>query len=650
MRDALKTINHIIKSFGDFAFRFRYAAGALILATALCLSLHMSSIGSWDYFHPGGPETKNINIIGYERHIRSDEWISHSVIMLAQAKSDKFYPLINESINGGTNMFLMNQPVFDVSLVGRPHFWGFILFGVERGFSWFWFFRLLLLFFTSFELFRYLTKDRRGYSLAGALLITFSPLVQWWFGEIFIDLFMYFQLSLVCLITYFKVHDSALKRILCICGLAIGLCSYGFSFFPAVQFPLFLVMLAFIGYILFENRTKIRKFDIIMAGSCIAFVGAIIAITFARSWDDLITTMGMSQANRFMDSGSYTINHPLHEYLTFMLPFKDLGFTNPCEASRFLTFFPVLIPIFPFLYSRMGRKKPLFLFLYAAIIICYIWAMVPLPKLVSKLLSQFTLLFATNRIQIILGLLCTYLLISILPVLEKYSKNIFKKTLFSILVCAVICYATYAQPFRAYLAESAAITTAAFIIMSLLLIWGKPKLFSVVTVGCLLYFCAFVNPIARGLDPIYGKPVASEIMAIKERDPGAKWLINTGIHHTFLPAFGVNCFNTVQMTPNLEQWEKLDPNKEYRNAYNKYAFVRLEFSEEETSFTAPSGDITILHLNLKDLRKTEAKYVYTDMELETLNTEEIKFTKLYADQYAPVFIYRIDAPYVASLN
>ena len=99
------------------------------------------------------PTEKSI-LIGENRPIRSDEWMVQSTYYMAQAMFDEFYPLYNTNImDDGLNMILAyNAPVANLSILGKPFNWGFLLLGKEYGLSWYWAFKTIALLLLAFEI------------------------------------------------------------------------------------------------------------------------------------------------------------------------------------------------------------------------------------------------------------------------------------------------------------------------------------------------------------------------------------------------------------------------------------------------------------------------------------------------------------------
>lgn len=69
-------------------------------------------------------------------------------------------------------------PVFDITLIGKPFNWGFVLLGKEHGLSWYWYSKLFLFFLLSFEISMFLTNKDSFISILGAFWITYSPAVM----------------------------------------------------------------------------------------------------------------------------------------------------------------------------------------------------------------------------------------------------------------------------------------------------------------------------------------------------------------------------------------------------------------------------------------------------------------------------------------
>jgi hypothetical protein len=426
--------------------------------------------------------------------------------------------------------------------------------------------------------------------------------------------------------------------------MAIGLCGFAFSFFPAVTLPLLVLLLILIGGILWINWKNINKLDWIMAGCCIFFVLFVISFTFLHSLVEIKNTLNIDQAKRFLFPGGYDIRHQMYEYFSLALPFKDINFLNNCEVSRFVTLMPLTLFLFPLLLFKNNQIKSNYvlpIIIYVLLLVLCVWAYIPMPSIVGKLFSQLTLLFSTTRVHILIGLFGVYLLVIILSLRDKVKISVNEKWMLSLISGCCILYALYTPQVKEYLKSYITPVTLFFLFVMFLLIWGKPKLCAIILGVSVLGSGVFINPLAHGLDSIYKKPISIEIEKIRYSEPQAHWIIMTELHHSFLPALGVKCFNTVQLLPSMEKWKLFDPDDEYIDIYNRYCFVRTAFTDEKTYFLKNQDDLITLFLNIKELPLTKAKYIYTDRELEKWSTDETFLQQVYLDPYSSYRIYII---------
>lgn len=161
----------------------------------------------------------------------------------------------------------------------------------------------------------------------------------------------------------------------------------------------------------------------------------------------------------------------------------------------------------------------------------------------------------------------------------------------------------------------------------------------VTLIGATLMASAKVRPIMVGLDAIYAKPVAQEILSITEKDRNSKWLTLGGNH---IMGIAVSCgaptINFVNTYPNLELWHKLDPKHKYEHIYNRYEHVGVLLTDEDTSFKLEYPDAITLNLSYKDIYKTKVKYVATlgDQDLD-FNNGYVSFDKIYDEDGAKIY-------------
>lgn len=168
----------------DLFLKLRYLIGVLVIVVIVTFNLNGSSLGVWDKYVSQRDDGKKTDVIfGQNREVRSDEWLVQTPFYLSQAEED--FSLVNEdySLNGQNMIIAYNSPVKDITVIGKPFNWGFFFLGRDRGLSFYWAMKLVVMVLLGFEVLMILTKRKKALSLIGAFALTFSPAVQWWFMQ-----------------------------------------------------------------------------------------------------------------------------------------------------------------------------------------------------------------------------------------------------------------------------------------------------------------------------------------------------------------------------------------------------------------------------------------------------------------------------------
>ena len=155
----------------------------------------------------------------------------------------------------------------------------------------------------------------------------------------------------------------------------------------------------------------------------------------------------------------------------------------------------------------------------------------------------------------------------------------------------------------------------------------------------------YVRPVSKGLDSIYSKPAYGVIRTIMENDPEAKWFTQGNCLSGFLVASGAPCIDFVNKYPNIELWKKLDSKREFEECYNRFAYISISLTDDETDMNNPKADVLQVNLSYKDIIKTGVNYVATTTPLEVDN-EYVAFKCIYQENglyfYSIIYKVKID--------
>jgi hypothetical protein len=146
-----------------------------------------------------------------------------------------------------------------------------------------------------------------------------------------------------------------------------------------------------------------------------------------------------------------------------------------------------------------------------------------------------------------------------------------------------------------------------------------------------------VNPLMKGLDVIYSKPVATVIQEIVNNNPDAKWIsASERTFSSFLIVNGAPTIDSVNFVPNFELWEILDPSGKDSYIYNRYAQLgTILTSEEQSGYELIQADSIILYITLKDLIELGVSYVFSPAILS--GNEYVALEVIYAEYGAYIY-------------
>ncbi|GGG08275.1 DUF7657 domain-containing protein [Paenibacillus aceti] len=232
----------------EFIVRKRYVIALVIFALMVFFRIHSSSIGLWaGIIEPNhSSSATQTTLVGVERNIRSDEFLVHTPWLMSQVENS--FEIINKNIKSeGINATMLNTPTWSPDILGKPYFWGFLLFGGDYGLSWYWSFKLISIFLLSFEICVFITKNKK-LSLLGALWITLSPSIQWWFdtSAAVTEVILLSEAMIVCIITFMKYKDQVIKRQLLIIAFILAGTGFVTILYPPVQVPMAYLIIIFL--------------------------------------------------------------------------------------------------------------------------------------------------------------------------------------------------------------------------------------------------------------------------------------------------------------------------------------------------------------------------------------------------------------------
>lgn len=632
-----------------YCVKYRYIIAFILFAFLVVAKLHGSSIAYWDLIiKEKVNENEKTLLLGKVRGIRSDEWLIQTPMFFLQTETADFFPLINKNIRSdGQNMVISAYaPVFDLTILGKPFNWGFILFGKEYGLSWYWYSKTILLFLLSYELSMLLTNKNTLISIVGAFWITYSPAVQWWFN--FVPDLLIFSQAIIVATWYYVNSDEKKLKLFLIGVLTSSIIGYSLTFYPPIQVPLGYLTIIFLLFIIYSNRSKINlmKYDYVLFGLMFIVIGLTFYSFFYKSLEAIkLLSKTVYPGVRFSNGGNFDVNYLQLYLIDWLVPYKEINFIyredsfflNQSEVSIFLNFLPAIIFVFFKVYNMDNEKKYFIAAIIGYLLFQISWLFVHYPDWFAKytLFSYVT----ERRLQLTVSLTSLYLSIWVFSLIIKHKPMKWFESLFiSLFILIIYSYSIKNTPMSDYLSPFTGLTLLLFFLLNFSFMQGiKPLFISLLTI----FVCVgglTVNPVSRGVGSIYNKTVSQKILEIKKKSPEQKWMaVNTHYLGNLLVALGVKTFNSMHYYPDLKMWKLLDTENRYEQIYNRNANVEVQFTEEKTHFKLPYPNNFILYLNKVDLKKTGVKYLLSNGPIkDNLFLKEID--RVYKDN---IYIYEV---------
>ncbi len=606
----------------------------VIFALSVAFKLNQSSIGHWDSVVPDSKMKNEGYLLGVPREARSDEWAVYTPLLLSQAANG--FPVHNESVGPNNDPLVMSLPVKHFSTLLRPQNWGYFVFGIKRGFSFYWSFKLLFLFLSFFLLLIVLTKNSFWLSLFGSVWLYLTPYVQWWFSTTLPEMIISFSFIFLA----FAYVLTAKKKLHVGIALALFIIfSFDFVlfFYPPYQVPLAFLLVLIMGVFLLEKITGGMSVQTViqrglLLGGALIFLGGIFYLFYTDASATIqAATNTIYPGNRSSPGGEISLGRLFSGFS--LVPWGEQNFparwSNAPEASNFLLLYPVIGAIY--LRDRLLgiKNNPLIAIILILLSVLTVWIWIGMPLLIAKL----TLLDLVPPNRALLGLGVAAIVVTVVFLAqrtdyESIKSNAKKRRLFNlyniIIAAAIFIFSVLvAWSLRLDSPDYFRLRYLALIVLAIaglsaLLLWRKKTAF------CILILAAaglppllahpgnegITNPVVYGMGSIFNKEIFRFAEDVRTKDPQAKWVTygNPTVANLFKAA-GLNVLSGTSYTPRMSLMKSLDDD-DNSFVYNRYGL--LAFNEtavpgtNEISFTLPRFDLYSVAIDpcsprLKDL-------------------------------------------------
>jgi hypothetical protein len=545
------------------------------------LNLNGSATPLWRYYADRSAPDAGV-LLGTPKEIRSDEWMVQTPWIMSQAARHPRFPAANSAVGDGAMSLLNNLPVRHWSAFFRPQMWGFFAAGFERAFALYWNFKWFGLLVGAFLFLRALCGGHSLLSIFGALLLYFSPFIQWWFStptcmpEMLGALFLGLWSVTVIQRTRSRCAIVAASALLVLVAEQFVFCSY-----PRFQVPLLWLALFVLASGIAKGKPDLRPWRIRALCSVVA-ITVVLLVCWFREVAPLIRQIAtLAYPGRVISVGGGI------PWRNFLAPFLEFSVTeehfrrgemNVCNASGFLFFAPLLGAVLVRdVFARRHDAVFLAMTLYILLIIVFMHFGVPLS------IAHWTGFSRVYAVLANLGLgvasivaLCRYLSRdrAVKPAIRG------EGLLFPALAALVIALFYVTNEMVGRFVDTAAVVAAGvFFALVFVCLWKRRVIAcAILLLTPLVYANALVNPIVRGLSGLTGGQVFRTLEEINRTRPGGKWIVlgrsnRSGPIAHLIKATGADVLGGTRCNPDAAMVRALDPNARYADVYNRHAAI-----------------------------------------------------------------------------
>ena len=561
--------------------------------------------------------------LGEPRVWRSDEWGTLTPLCFRQQYNTLgAYNRYSQTLGSilTDNMLVYGQPSWDILTLFRPFYWGYLFFGSERGLSWFWCSRMIVLFLSWFELGMLITDGQKKLSVMLSVCVSFAPFLQWWFAINGLVEMLIYGACFVLGSNYLVSHAFNPRKIAVAVGMAVCAVGYVLTFYPTWMVP---VAWGFVPLFLWVviwkfNRNVLRRVDVVPWLLIFVITAAGLTVLAVTSWDVIKAELNsVYPGNAPSSSGGtglwWMMKYPISLVSRFSM--NELIVEN----SSIICFAPAGFILALWVIIKEKNKDPLLILLLGMNLFLAWYYCVGIPKWLAKmLLLSFV---NSNRGPQVLGFLRLILFVRAVALKEKAPKR-WLAALAAVISSAVpmrlaLGFTKYEPGGLRYeyfdIAEKILVVWAILAVVFYLLYRARKSKYTMAVLGvCTVVLASsiWINPVAKGVPEITKSETMQQIRDLVKEDPQAIWLVvDMAYPATNIPAMaGADCLNTTQTYPQKTRWEMLNQEGECEDIYNRYCHIRASLGSK-TMLELVSTDYVEVTLSPEDLKKLNIRYI-----------------------------------------
>ena len=611
----------------ELIYKYRFVLSFLLLIMLVSFKISGSSMGCWKLFLGDGESGIRL---GEPRVWRSDEWGTLTPLCFRQQYNTLgSYNRYSQTLGSilTDNMLVYGQPSWDILTLFRPFYWGYLFFGSERGLSWFWCSRLIVLFLSWFELGMLITDGQKKLSVMLSICVSFAPFLQWWFAINGLVEMLIYGACFVLGSNYLVSRAFNPRKIAVAVGMAVCAVGYVLTFYPTWMVPVAWGFVPLFLWVVIWNfdRKVLRRVDVVPWLLIFVITAAGLTVLAVTSWDVIKAELNsVYPGNAPSSSGGtglwWMMKYPISLVSRFSM--NELIVEN----SSIICFAPAGFILALWVIIKEKKKDPLLILLLGMNLFLAWYYCVGIPKWLAKmLLLSFV---NSNRGPQVLGFLRLTLFVRAVALKEKAPKR-WLAVLAAVISSAVpmrlaLGFTKYEPGGLRYeyfdTAEKILVVWAILAVVFYLLYRARKSKYTMAVLGvCTVVLASsiWINPVAKGVPEITKSETMQQIRDLVKEDPKAIWLVvDMAYPATNIPAMaGADCLNTTQTYPQKTRWEMLNQEGECEDIYNRYCHIRASLGSK-TMLELVSTDYVEVTLSPEELKKLNIRYIVSTNDFD----------------------------------
>lgn len=641
----------------NLVIKYRYIVALCVFLFCLVFKLHGSSVGVFNTLFPDKIDPAiSDHVVGKARLLRSDEYNVQLPYYFSQYYNDYNLDSHQMSIAGQDMIIGYNAPVKDITMIAKPFTIGYLLFGNERGLSWYWCSKLILFILVSFEFMYIITHKNKKLSILGSFLIVFSPAMQWWFSPHMYDVFFWATSLYVLGYYFFTAREKWFKWLITILS-ACGLIGFVIALFPSLQVALGLIAFILLIVTLVRDRDKITfrfdKLNTLRVFIVVLIVGGILIRYGIGSLDQIkLLSSTVYPGHRISTGGGESFEILFFDLANLLSPYWDVSFLNNCEISRFFHLGVLFVFYFPFIFYQWKKhafKKSynisIGIILLIMLLIEAVFLIIGFPEWLAKI-TLFSYINRMNLVYSYTALLFT--LWSFDTILKNKELQNIKYGLICLILFALLYYKSIPPNHFDYIRTITSVSWAPkgyhiglillCAIIGLSILFGNKQLYISILISLSIFSTWTINPITKGISAINNEAIYPVIQNIVKKDDSYWLSVGTSFEQNYLIASGAKCLNAVNFYPDYGKWKAVDPKLKNDEFYNRYIHMAIALTDDKTSYQLSAPDSIVVNMNVNDLKKWNVKYLLSAVDIsDQLKSGRFKFNIIKGDSKYSIY-------------